>query len=261
MCDPDPGFGERWRGWADRLAQELAVRADEAGERFGYANLAIRGKLLPQIIEEQVESALELAPDLVSLIGGGNDVLRPRADVDGLTERLEAAVVRLREAGCTVLLATAYDARTVPLIRRTRRRAAEFTANVWTIAARHQAHVLDLWGTHTLYHPSLWSPDRIHLTAQGHERVTRQVMSLLGLSEDRSSWTTPLEPLPPRGRGQALREDVQWLRLHALPWISRHMRGRSSGDGLPPKRPDLEPMRAPAPAVVDLDRQDSSAPG
>jgi lysophospholipase L1-like esterase len=224
------------------LAQDLSARAAEAGEDFGYANLAVRGKLLPQILEEQLEPALALKPDLVSLIGGGNDVMRPRTDVGDLSARLETAVVRLREAGCTVLLATAYDVRTMPLMRRTRLRAAEFTANIWTIASRHQALVLDLWGTRSLYHPSLWSADRIHLTTQGHERVTRQVLSLLGMSEDRTSWSTPLDPPPPRPRSQTLREDAQWMRRHVLPWIGRRLRGRSSGDGMLPKRPDLKPV-------------------
>lgn len=242
LYDPGPAPGLPWRGWADRLAGALAARAAGAGEPFGYANLAIRGRLLPRIIDEQVEPALALEPDLVSLIGGGNDVLRPGTEPADLADRLDAAVARLRAAGCAVLLSTAYDPSGVPLVRRTRGPAAEFTANVWTIAARHGAQVLDLWGMRALYHPSLWSADRIHLTAEGHERVSRQARYVLGLETDRESWEAPLGPVPPRTRGEALREDARWARAHVLPWIGRRLRGRSSGDGIGPKRPRLEPL-------------------
>ena len=97
LNDPYPSGG--YRGWADRVAAVLAAQA--AG--FGYANLAISGKLLGQVIAEQVPRAAEMAPDLVSLAAGGNDILRG-ADVDALACRFERAVVTLQAAGCQVEL-------------------------------------------------------------------------------------------------------------------------------------------------------------
>jgi hypothetical protein len=32
---------------------------------------------------------------------------------------------------------------------------------------------------------------------------------------------------------------VHWARAYAAPWIQRRLRGVSTGDGLPAKRPDL----------------------
>ena len=75
LNDPHPGGG--FMGWADRVAAVLAGRVPG----FGYANLAVRGKLLGQVIADQVPRAIELAPDLVSLAAGGNDILRG-TDVD-----------------------------------------------------------------------------------------------------------------------------------------------------------------------------------
>src|SRR5918911_1267525 len=94
--DPDPARPNGLRGWADRVAEVLAGRADAD---FGYANLAIRGRKLPAIIEEQVEPALALRPDLVTIHGGGNDVLRPRVDLDALAQRYDDAVGRLIGSG------------------------------------------------------------------------------------------------------------------------------------------------------------------
>ena len=78
--DDDPTRPNGVRGWADRMAERLA--AADAG--FGYANLAIRGKKLRQIMAEQVDAAVELKPTLVSIYAGANDILRPRIDIDDL---------------------------------------------------------------------------------------------------------------------------------------------------------------------------------
>jgi lysophospholipase L1-like esterase len=77
MCDellPDGQF----LGWADRVARALAAEQEPG---FRYANLAVRGKLIGQIHDEQLEAALAMGPELVTLAGGLNDVLRPGCDV------------------------------------------------------------------------------------------------------------------------------------------------------------------------------------
>jgi len=95
------------RGWADRLAEHLSARRIAAGQSpLRYANLAIRGKLLEPILAEQLPRALAMKPDLVSIIGGGNDALRPSMNPDRLAQLLEGAVRQLREAGIDVLIGT-----------------------------------------------------------------------------------------------------------------------------------------------------------
>ena len=122
MCDDDPTFGHdgEFAGWADRLAAHLSEIA--RGERldFGYANLAVRGRKLADVVGPQLEDALALQPDLVSIVGGGNDILRPKADLDGLAARLEAAVARVRATGADVLMATPVDPADAPLVKATR---------------------------------------------------------------------------------------------------------------------------------------------
>ncbi len=55
----DPGPDGAFVGWADRLAVLLADRRPEGD--FDYTNLAVRGKLLDQIVADQVPRAVELA--------------------------------------------------------------------------------------------------------------------------------------------------------------------------------------------------------
>jgi hypothetical protein len=39
-------------------------------------------------------------------------------------------------------------------------------------------------------------------------------------------------------------QDTQWAVEYAMPWVRRRLTDRSSGDDLPPKRPDLMPLDA-----------------
>jgi lysophospholipase L1-like esterase len=241
------------RGWADRLAQSLSERRRAAGEpALRYANLAIRGKLLATILDDQLPRALELQPALVSIVGGGNDILRPRADVDALSARLEDAVARARATGADVLIATGFDVTESPLVSLTRPRVAVYNANIWSIAHRHGAHVLDLWGIRSLKDWRMWSSDRIHLAPEGHRRVADAALVGLGLAPDDAAWNVPLPALPTPPLADRARENARWAREFVGPWVARRVRGTSSGDGRAAKYPDLGeyPIPVVKPAAV-----------
>ncbi len=241
LNDPDPGGG--FRGWADRVADALS--AQRPG--FRYANLAIRGKLVGQVVAEQVPRAVELAPDLVSLAAGGNDILSG-ADVDVLASEFEPAVAKLQAAGCRVLIFTGFDPRMFPVIRLLRGRIAAYNMHLRGIADDYGCDLVDLWSMRVLKDARAWSPDRLHLTTEGHRRVALRACEVLGVpvTED---WRLPLPPAQrtsgPASRAPwlaARRQDARWAREYAAPWLRRRLGGTSSGDGLPPKRPDLLPV-------------------
>ena len=243
LWDPQPEDDTNCRGWADMLAMNLSHRRIEAGQDpLLYANLAIRGRLLRPIITEQLPVALAMKPDLVSLIGGGNDILRPNVDVDTLTRNLEAAVVRIRETGADVLLGTGIDASDSPLMGMTRGKVGIFNATVWSIARRHGAFVLDQWGMRALKDWRMWAPDRIHLTTDGHRRISQGALVALGQAPDDERWDDPLSPLPPVPRLEWARDNAQWLRQHVAPWAARRIRKQSSGDARTAKYPELVPF-------------------
>lgn len=233
----DPYPDGTLRGWADRFAQVAA--AGTPG--FGYANLAIRGKLLSEVIDEQLGEAVALAPDLVSLAAGGNDMLRPRADPDELADTFERAVAALRSAGIPVMLFTGFDPGGFPVLRMIRGKVAIYNARLRVIAQRHDCLHVDLWTMGPLADSRAWSADRLHLSADGHRRVALRACEVAGLpvTED---WREPLPPQPAAGWLTARQQDLDWARSYAAPWISRRLRGVSSGDGLVAKRPDLQPV-------------------
>lgn len=236
LNDVDPQNPQEFRGWADMLAKSLDSRV---GGGLKYANLAIRGRLVSDVVGPQLEMALEMKPDLVSMVAGGNDILRPHVNPDILALRLERAVIELRAAGADVLLATGMDTKESPIVSKTRRRTALLNANIWSIARRHGAYVLDLWGMRALRDWRMWGEDRIHLTTQGHERVCQGALVALGLKPDDPNWDVPLGEAPDVTRLERLQDDADWLKTHVFPWATRRLRGKSSGDTKVAKRPEL----------------------
>lgn len=243
MSDPDPEKHDAWIGWADRLAASLSELAELEHLPFHYANLAVRGRLLADIVGPQLDRAIEMQPDLVSMVGGGNDLLRPNVDTNALMETIESAVVRLRQNGSDVLLATPVDPQEAGLLRPLRGRHAIHAANLFTVAQRHGCYILNLWGMPALRDWRLWADDRIHLTTEGHRRVALAALTALGHATDEDDWRTPLPPADAATRSQELRAHAIWARGHLAPWVQRRMRGQSSGDHVEPKRPELSPMR------------------
>lgn len=238
-------------GWADRLAGMLA--ADNPG--FQYANLAVRGRLLRQIASDQVPAAIELladapGPRLVSIAGGGNDLLRPSGNPDVLAEVFDAAVARLHAAGLRVAVVTGFDPLAFPLIALLRGKVATYNMHLRAIADARGCDLIDLWGIRSLTLPEAWSPDRLHLNSASHRRIAERAAEVLGVrpaAEPNGAvpplvWSPTVAHNGGRGAWMAARlEDYQWAAESFIPWIGRRLRGTSSGDGRAAKRPALSP--------------------
>ncbi|MGA5502801.1 SGNH/GDSL hydrolase family protein [Streptomyces umbrinus] len=229
-----------YRGWADLLAARMAARTPG----FRYANLAVRGKLIGQIVAEQVDVAAAMQPDVITLVGGLNDTLRPKCDMGQVRGLLEEAVERLAPA-CKQLVLMRSPGRQGPVLARFRPRMEELFACVDDLASRHGALVVDLYGAPSLGDPRMWDVDRLHLTGEGHRRVAEAVWQTLEYDAEDADWRTPMPPSPPPGWGTRRTADARFARQYLLPWIGRRLTGRSSGDGLPAKRPDLLPYETP----------------
>lgn len=244
--EDEQGPDGRHRGWADRVAAALATR----NGRVRYANLAIRGRLLDQVIVEQVPVAIELSPALISFHAGPNDVLRPRVDLPVLFARYEAAVVQLRGTGAQVLLFTVI-ARAGGTGRTANLLAARFEAfndAARAVAERHGCLLVDMGAVLALQDRRLWHEDRLHLAPEGHARVAAAVLERLGVSDPELlagslGWWRESLPMPRAGgiagRAGDLMADLRWVRRYFLPWLGRRLRGVSSGDLLAAKQVQL----------------------
>ncbi|MDO9590932.1 MAG: SGNH/GDSL hydrolase family protein, partial [Microcella sp.] len=146
------------RGWADLVAAALA---HAAGGTIGYANLAIRGRLLAPIVDSQVPTAIALGPHLLSINGGGNDILRPRVSIDAVADRLADAALRASETRIrTMVVSGGNPTRHIPLGARFERRGDALAEAVRTRLAGSDVLFVDNWFDERLPELQYWSVDR-----------------------------------------------------------------------------------------------------
>lgn len=248
--EDEVGPNGRHRGWADRVAEALG----EATPGLRYANLAVRGRLLDQIVREQIPTALSLLGEaglaseaVVSFHAGGNDVLRPGVAVASVIERHAAAVDQLVGAGVTPLLFTSVEraggsGRAADALAR---RFGEFNAGVRATATRLGVPLADVAKVTALEDLRLRHADRLHQNDEGHRRVAAAVLDALegGTPGDDSWWLEPLPVVPP-SRGAALMADARWAVQYLVPWAWRRVRGVSRGDGVRAKHDRLVALTA-----------------
>jgi len=243
MNDGDEVNG--YRGWADRLAEQLAATEPQTL----YANLAVRGRLTHEVHAEQLPAALSLRPDLATVMSGVNDLLRPRFDAAEVAGHLESMFATLAGQGTHVVAFLLPDpSQLVPIARGIAKRAQDLNAGVRAAAGRHGATLVDLSAYPVCTDPRLWSPDRLHLNTLGHTRLAAGVAHALALAGSDEHWATPLAPEPKPPVLQRAGTELRWVRSFVGPWLIRRLRGQSSGDGRTAKRPALAPVdRQPLP--------------
>lgn len=238
----DPtGPGGLERGWADRFAERLAgEQSRRDGSVLLYANLAVRGKLLAQIDEDQVEPALAMQPDLISLVGGLNDVIRPGCDIDRILARMDTMQERLAASGATVLTITYPDpASMMPLGRLLSDTMTEFNRGLIRIANRHGSLILDVSGSAEVTDPDHWCDDRLHLNSAGHQVLADGMYSLIEPLPDGQSWPGQASIQRARKLPARVAAEARWVGAFFAPWVYRRLTGKSSGDGRFAKRPEL----------------------
>lgn len=233
------GDGEEdtgYRGWADRLAERLAVINPD----LRYANLAVRGRLAAQVRSEQLGPALELRPDLATVMAGMNDLIRPGFDAEAVAGCLAEMFEALTAAGAHVVTVTYPNiGRIAPLARPLMPRVLEFNDRIRVAAARYDVTLLDTFPHAVTTDSRMWSVDRLHASPRGHARIAAAMAHALNLPGSDNSWTLPFPPQRPRAPWQAAATELRWLATFAGAWVYRRLRGRSSGDGHSAKRPHL----------------------
>jgi lysophospholipase L1-like esterase len=230
----DLGINDSYLGWADRLAGKLADTYCTPSDPLHYANLAIRGRVLTQMLEEQVPRTLELNPELVSFAGGINDAMRGSFNLDAKATEIERAVQKLRAGGHDVLLFAFGDpARNSKIMGLIRDRFSGLRSATLAIAEAYDCYLVDFWDREIFDDPGIWDADRLHLNPRGHALVAQAAMQSLGWGN--ADWMVNPAEITRPGLPNRVLGHASWTKNHGWPWLSRRLRGVSSGDGISAK--------------------------
>jgi lysophospholipase L1-like esterase len=241
LWDGDDAIGVL--GFADRLAALI----DSIYPGLEYANLAIRGKLVADVLREQVPPALAMQPDLITVCIGMNDVIQPGRSFGRALADLENVCAALAESGATVVTTTFPNvAQFLPLGRLVSGRLARINEAIRAAADRYDFRLVDLYNAPSMRDLDTWDIDRVHASTKGHIRFAAAAAEALNLPGSNHDWAeasgSPTRlPFSARTYGQ-----LRWAREKFMPWVWRRLRGKSSADGRVPRRPRLEPLSAPS---------------
>ena len=168
-----------------------------------YANLAVRGLTAAEVRRTQLDRALAMRPDIVVVVAGVNDVLRPRFDRAALRDNLFAMHEALAASGARVAAFTMPDmSKVAPLAVVLRPRLEALNEIVRAAGERFGTAVADLAAEPLASDPALWHDDRLHANTEGHRRVALALAESLGV--DAGDWRAPLPEVPEPSRAAVL---------------------------------------------------------
>jgi lysophospholipase L1-like esterase len=225
-------------GWTDRLARLLALEAGRVGHEFEYANIAIRGSKLEEIMEGQLQHALELRPDLVTILAGNNNYFVGVERFDELERIFRAGLRRLKIAGIQVVVANTINPIHLRFFGPLKPNAARMSAMIDRVAGDLDFPVIDLYGMDQSAHLEFWHHDMVHFSAIGHKRIANAAAEILGIG---SRFEMPAY-VPSFAADRRLPETLAWLARDVVPFLERRLRRTSSGVGIAPKLPALQPL-------------------
>jgi lysophospholipase L1-like esterase len=147
-------------------------------------NLGISGATTADVAALELPVASDAAPALVTIWPGIND-LRAGTTIDTFSEQLERVLAGLSDSTLVVVL-NIPDLRAIPVFAtsspdRLDARVQEWNSVIDTIARRHAAIVVDLYGSafELANHPEYVGADGFHPSSAGHQRIADLVLEAL----------------------------------------------------------------------------------
>jgi lysophospholipase L1-like esterase len=176
----DPTEGYLTATWGERVAAALASERDGVT----YANLARHRAKAAEIRDLQLGPALDLKPDLVAIIGGGNDCLfAEEFDIAPVKAALDDIVVALTDRGATVVTYETVDfpgAYPDPAFDEFNRRLLELYAATREIARERGTLHVDCYTQPWSSERYLFSEDLQHPTMRAQALAASMTIRVLG---------------------------------------------------------------------------------
>ncbi len=214
--DPATGRGRRaWRGWAALLADGLCDPVLHI--------VAGNGACSADVERDQPPRALELRPDIASVVVGVNDTLRPNFDAVRIGTAAARTVGALRAAGAVVLTMRLPDPGRMlgmpgVLARPLAQRAHQINAVMDEVARRFGTLHFDAATDEETYDPRMWAVDRLHPSERGHRMIARRFHAMLaaaGIPVGPAPDPEPCNPPPTRAM------EFAWMATKGTAWVVR----------------------------------------
>lgn len=233
----DSGFSvdRRQCGWTDRLAGLLSMQAKRQSVEFKYANLAIRGSKMADILGNQLDQALALKPDLVTIMAGANDFMSSPEKLVQMDQQFRLSLARLTSAGIQVLVANTISPTHLRVFKPLTKKSLVVTQMIESAAADFGVPVLDVHRIEHLQDLNYWAKDMVHFSEHGHIKVANKAAAQLGL--DYRVTEVAHDELEEVRR--SMLETLAWITRDVIPFFKRRITGVSSGRGITAKYPSL----------------------
>jgi hypothetical protein len=202
----------------------------------------------------QLERALELKPDLVTVMAGQNDLFAKVEDIPRLEQLLREGIQRLLDAGCKVIVSNTINPIHLMVFRPLARLAVRMTEMIDRVASDLNVPLHDVHRIQSLADVSYWAEDMVHFSGPGHIKVANEAAGILNLSYRLSELDECEIAVPERG----IYGTARWVVVHVVPFFWRRIRRVSSGDGLEPKLPELTVYSG---LSLDLETAEEFLPG
>ncbi len=172
---------------------------------------------------DQLPAALQLRPDIASVVIGVNDTLRPNFDAGLIGAAAAHTVGALRASGAEVLTMRLPEPGRMlgmpdVLARPLARRAGQLNDVIDSVAARFGTLHFDAASDVEVYDPRMWAVDRLHPSERGHRLIARRFHELLAQAG------CPVGPPPgaePLNQPPTRAEQVAWMATKGTAWVVR----------------------------------------
>jgi lysophospholipase L1-like esterase len=215
MCAETGKTRRGWRGWAALLAEGLREPELHIVAGNGACSIDVERDQLPQ--------ALQLRPDVASVVVGVNDTLRPNFDPDRIGSAAAHTIGALRAAGAEVLTMRLPDPGRMlgapgVFARPLARRAHQINEVMDGLAERFGTLHYDAANDEVVYDKRMWAVDRLHPSERGHRHMARRFHRLLADTDFPVGIEPDPEPCnPPPSRAA----QVAWLSTKGTAWVMR----------------------------------------
>jgi lysophospholipase L1-like esterase len=208
----DSDSAQNYFGWCYHLAKAFH-------EPLTYINVSRPGAQSKEVLEVQLPKIIDMQPDLVAVIVGGNDLLRNGFSPKELERNLNETLSKIEEMGSISMLLELHDpTQIVPMPRLLKRvclrRVNEVNRVTRKMAMRYGSIYLETRSLPDIYNLEKWHVDRMHPSRTGHQFLADSYAHLLrlrGFDVSHVDFT--------RGNNRSRKDSIIWMIKNGTPWF------------------------------------------